>query len=806
MTSIKETVRNRPGLVVFLIMILGLGASTAFIAVGLGGAKQEQNDKFAANAVDITRSIEQQFDRYVTAAMYVHHYCRHRTFSRQDFRDLYESLIEDGLDFKAMQFDPNVTRDERAGYEAEAREYYAQNYPHVNYRGFLGFDDGLENGLVPTGESDFYFPIHYMEPVVGNEAAIDLDYYSHISRRKTLTYAFDNGEPAVTERLSLVSDPNSTAARCGAIGAPAFGIVMMHPGVNLTTSEEPWPRDMSSIVICIPSLLERAMEGYAGKSKTYIHDTSDEKDSFLGGVQHNPDSDDPKAVNHLQEIGLDEIQGEYRYTEKLALTNRIWTVTIVAPKSAYQPNISFVVSGAVLVLVASMCLALWIYTSTVRTRKFSAMKARVNSEKASLILENTRQAARAERELNDFIAHEVRNPVAAAMAACSFVKAAVNENNPLVDLQKRQDTREDVAVIYNSLNFINALLRNMLDMHRASHKQLNVNLETIDVYHDILQSTAGMIYQRDSKVKVIVECDPQVLFVMSDCLRLKQVILNLSRNATKFVDQGFIKLRGFVVDNEVRLAVEDSGVGIPPDKQDFLFGKFQESLDQLSQGTGIGLYLCKNLVELMGGEIYLDKSYNSGIPGCPGTSIIINLRRPPVSGEDLGKDVDGNGAGGGTSTSMTTDSAPLFTDNAGVEYDNLPDNLNVLFVDDDAILRKLFSRSVKRTCPTWTMQEASNGESALQLLDSGMKFDLIFVDQYMASIDKQMLGTETILEMRAQGLACRLFGLSANDLESEFIAAGADGFVMKPFPTETDALKVELLRAYYGKRAYYANE
>lgn len=76
--------------------------------------------------------------------------------------------------------------------------------------------------------------------------------------------------------------------------------------------------------------------------------------------------------------------------------------------------------------------------------------------------------------------------------------------------------------------------------------------------------------------------------------------------------------------------------------------------------------------------------------------------------------------------------------------------------------------------------------------------------RYMASIEKQLLGTETILEMRALGFEGRLFGLSANDLEAEFIAAGADGFVIKPFPTETDALKHELLRAYFGKRAYYA--
>ena len=407
LTSLKETIRNRPGLVVFLILILGVGASTAFLAVGLGGAQREQTDQFQSNAVDITISIQQQVDRYLTAAMYVHHYCRNHSFSRQDFRDLYEYLIEDGLDFKAVQFDPNVTREERPGYEEEARQWYAKHYPHINYRGFVGFDDGLSNGLVPTGERDFYFPIHYMEPVLGNEAAIDLDYYSHISRRRTLNYCLDHGEPAVTDRLLLVKDPNATS-RCGSIDAPSYGVVMMHPGVYLSSREEPWPRDLSSIVICIPSLLKTAIEGYDGGSQVYVHDKGE--DSFLGGVQQNPhvDTTPDNDLVYLQEIELDQIQGYYRHQEDLEMTNKVWTVTVVAPRSSYEPNITFVVLGAVLVLVASICLSSWIYSSTRRTRKFQAMKAKVDGEKASLILENTRQAARAERELNDFIAHEVR--------------------------------------------------------------------------------------------------------------------------------------------------------------------------------------------------------------------------------------------------------------------------------------------------------------------------------------------------------------------------------------------------------------
>ena len=103
----------------------------------------------------MAQSVQSQFDRYVTAAAYVHQYCRDRTFTRQGFRTLYEYLVDDGLDFKAVQIDPRVTREDRAGYEADSRNYYLRHYPHIDYRGFVGFGEGVENDLVLTAERDF---------------------------------------------------------------------------------------------------------------------------------------------------------------------------------------------------------------------------------------------------------------------------------------------------------------------------------------------------------------------------------------------------------------------------------------------------------------------------------------------------------------------------------------------------------------------------------------------------------------------------------------------------------------------------
>lgn len=132
---------------------------------------------------------------------------------------------------------------------------------------------------------------------------------------------------------------------------------------------------------------------------------------------------------------------------------------------------------------------------------------------------------------------------------------------------------------------------------------------------------------------------------------------------------------------------------------------------------GIGLFLCKNLMELLGGDIYLDTNYRSDIPGNLGSRFVIDLRQSPldscIDSHDLNLGSEGFDSVSHTSQSYATH--------------DLPSELSVLFVDDDVILRKLFARTIRTVCPDWTFREASNGETALQLAQE-VNFDLIFMD------------------------------------------------------------------------------
>lgn len=442
-------------------------------------------------------------------------------------------------------------------------------------------------------------------------------------------------------------------------------------------------------------------------------------------------------------------------------------------------------------MIAAIALATYVRMDASKTKSYNELKQQASHEKAALILKNARQATKTERELNDFIAHEVRNPVAAAMAACNFVQTEMNKKQPYQDAESLEVSRGDMSVIENSLKFVNDLLRNMLDMHRAGNKQLQVDMVPTDLKHDIIEPVAGMLHaKRGSKVKVLVEC-PDNLWINADPLRLKQVILNLGRNSSKFIEEGFIRLKAEEVDNNVRLFVDDSGSGIPKGKRDRLFAKFQESLDVLSQGTGIGLYLCKSLVDLMGGKIYLDDDYHSGIEGHPGTSFVIDMQAPSVAPpEDTLELLRPPGIQFDIPGATEEEMHPIDED--------LPDKLRVLFVDDDSILRKLFKRSVLRVAPNWEIREASNGESALVLTETE-QFDLIFIDMYMASVEKQLLGTETVASLRNAGVKSKLCGLSANDLEEEFLQAGANAFMFKPFPCEAHELQYALIKILHTK-------
>jgi hypothetical protein len=236
-----------------------------------------------------------------------------------------------------------------------------------------------------------------MEPIPGNERAIDLDYYASGSRRRTVVSCMRTGKPALTDRLRLVQETEQGAA---------FGVVLMHPGFNLSTSPDVWPRDLASIVVRIHDLLRRSTLNQVESSQVYIFDMSDSSGEpiFLGGVTVEKRKGQTAELTFMPEVGLEQISGHLHWIEDVNAANKVWRVTVVALPGTFQADVVFVILGAVIISVVGISLSVWIYTSAKRVAYFNRRQAEAEAEKAALILDNAKQAAKAERELNDFIA------------------------------------------------------------------------------------------------------------------------------------------------------------------------------------------------------------------------------------------------------------------------------------------------------------------------------------------------------------------------------------------------------------------
>jgi signal transduction histidine kinase/CheY-like chemotaxis protein len=528
----------------------------------------------------------------------------------------------------------------------------------------------------------------------------------------------------------------------------------------------------ASGIICIleNSFKQTLVYRIDGPDVTYLgeEDSHDTKYDYLerhADINAYVESQAGPETRSYTEVPLNKEFGKYtlriypsRDTEKQFHSNKPWVYSIVVASTFLFTSIVFVV-----------------FASVVERRQHIVMEGVVTSAE---------KAAATERELNEFLAHEVRNPLSAAMSALSFITSAVNETSHISNEEFKKSLQEDTEIIGSSLHFIDEFLRSMLDTYRAAANKLEVKLAPADLLKDVLEPVCNMLYQRDGSVDVTVDC-PNNLIIATDCLRLKQIMLNLGRNSTKFVHSGFIRFRAAVVDGFVEVYVEDSGPGIPIEKRGNLFEKFQSSLDVLSQGTGIGLSLCENLTHLLHGDIRLDETYDSGLKDSPGARFVIQLNTPPLSSDAI---LQSSGKG---DTNISREFIQSENDTISTKVIKLPENLSVLFVDDDLVLRKLFSRSVMKAAPTWNIQDAANGETALRLVDSEA-YDLIFMDQHMASTEKQLLGTETVRALRAKGFKNSICGLSANDIEQSFMSAGADCFILKPIPCDRNRLEATL--------------
>ncbi len=227
------------------------------------------------------------------------------------------------------------------------------------------------------------------------------------------------------------------------------------------------------------------------------------------------------------------------------------------------------------------------------------------------LIERNEALETADRLKSEFIAnisYELRTPLNAIIGF-----AEVLENQFFGQLNERQ-LEYSHAIVQSSQQLI-ALINDILDLASIEAGYLQLDLQPTNV-HALLESiyTLGRERAHSRNIELRLDCDEKAGELLADGRRLRQALFNLLSNALKFTKEGgVVTLHARRLDHEMLLEVSDTGIGIPDEDRERVFGKFERgSLDTRQSGAGLGLSLVKSLIELHGGRIELDSRVGGG--------------------------------------------------------------------------------------------------------------------------------------------------------------------------------------------------
>jgi len=238
------------------------------------------------------------------------------------------------------------------------------------------------------------------------------------------------------------------------------------------------------------------------------------------------------------------------------------------------------------------------------------LENKIKDRTEELIVERNKaqQATKIKSQFLANMSHEIRTPM----------NSIIGMSHLALETSLNEKQKEYIQKINNSANSLLSIINDILDFSKIEAGKLDINKIDFEFKY-LLQNISDVVkFKADEKgLDFEINYDEKILYLHGDSLRISQILINLMNNAIKFTESGYIKVNiiNTGIDNIYKFEVEDTGIGLTKEQISKLFQSFTQADGSTTRkygGTGLGLSISKQLVELMGGKIWVESRYGVG--------------------------------------------------------------------------------------------------------------------------------------------------------------------------------------------------
>lgn len=711
------------------VAIPSMAIMTATIMLFFFVSSVEQNKldrNFNSTVTKISDSVQNSFVTYVGVLNYIRLFFENSTeVTRDDFSNFTKSILKDVKGIQALEWIPVVSGESKEKFENKVRASGYKDYQIVE-RNELG-------DVVPATYRHVYYPVEYVEPIENNRKAFGYDLGSNLERLKTILFAFESKKITSTNPVSLLQ-----------LKSNGTGLIMFNPVFDDKSKRKGLVAGVFDIRDIVSTNLK---EADFADLQFYLYENSHENPENRKLIYAN-NSDSNETAQESWDSAKDNLKGESSFD----LANKKWTIRVVKSAQTVLANKSwstwFFLAGG---LMFTVLIQIVLLTTTGRENQI----ARVVKEKTRELIRANEEIGRMSKVKSQFFAnmsHEIRTPLNGIIGMTELM---INSKN--LDYENMRFAN----IIKDCSHGLLTIINDILDFSKISSGKLKLERRSFSLeamIDGVLSLFEGQAKMRNVQISYYINKDVPS-FIITDEIRLRQILTNLVGNAVKFTSEGEVKIEVSAKkidakDIELNFHVRDSGIGISKNVLSNIFDSFTQadaSTTRRFGGTGLGLSISKNLVELLGGKIGVESQIGQG------SHFYFSI----IAHE------------GESSSKIVEDAVVELSTTFSSKYP-----LRILVVEDNPINQKLALIILEKF--GYKVDLANNGQESIEAA-AYKDFDLILMDMQMPIVD----GVEAtkIIRSRFPEKNMQIYAMTANAFpedKQKCFDAGMDGFVAKP--------------------------